>query len=55
MDGTFYPKNDYRNYLAHHGVKGMHWGVRKQPVTMLEGSSSKGMGYYREIWKKVSF
>ena len=29
MDGTFYPKNDYRNYLEHHGVKGMHWGVRK--------------------------
>lgn len=26
---TFYPENDYRNYLQHHGVKGMHWGVRK--------------------------
>lgn len=26
---TFYPENDYRLYLAHHGVKGMHWGVRK--------------------------
>lgn len=29
MEGTFYPKNDYRNYLAHFGVKGMKWGVRK--------------------------
>ena len=29
--GTFYDApNDYRNYLAHHGVKGMHWGIRKQ-------------------------
>ena len=25
--GTFYDApNDYRNYLAHHGVKGMKWG-----------------------------
>lgn len=30
MDGTFYPKNDYRNYLEHHGVKGMKWGIRKK-------------------------
>lgn len=21
--------NDYRNYLCHYGVKGMHWGIRK--------------------------
>lgn len=25
---TFESLNDYRNYLAHHGVKGMKWGVR---------------------------
>lgn len=26
---TFYPENDYRSYLAHYGVRGMKWGVRK--------------------------
>ena len=31
-DNTFYPKNDYRTYLQHHGVKGMHWGQRKEYV-----------------------
>ena len=31
--GTFYDApNDYRNYLAHHGVKGMKWGQRKEYV-----------------------
>lgn len=29
MDSTFYAPNDYRNYLAHHGIKGMRWGVRR--------------------------
>lgn len=24
-----YPFNDYRNYLKHYGVVGMHWGVRR--------------------------
>ena len=27
--GTFYSNNDYRNYLAHYGVKGMRWGIRR--------------------------
>ena len=25
---TFYPENDYRNYLKHYGVKGMRWRKR---------------------------
>lgn len=26
---TFYPANDYRSYLEHHGIKGMKWGHRR--------------------------
>ena len=28
-NNTFYPKNDMRNYLCHHGVKGQRWGIRR--------------------------
>lgn len=30
------------DFLAHHGVKGMHWGVRKQRVTKGKISSNRG-------------
>lgn len=29
---TFYPENDYRNYLKHYGVKGMRWRHHKSKV-----------------------
>lgn len=30
------------DFLAHHGVKGMHWGVRKQRVTKGKVSFNRG-------------
>jgi hypothetical protein len=49
----------YENYLAHHGVKGMHWGVRKQArqATRLAKKTVKnGLKEYdkvgnRALWK----
>lgn len=31
---TIYGNNDYRNYLAHYGVKGMKWGHHKNESTI---------------------
>jgi hypothetical protein len=46
MEGTFYPANDYRFYLEHHGVKGMRWGVRR--YRNADGSlSEEGRKHYK--------
>lgn len=49
-----YPFNDYRNYLKHYGVVGMHWGVRRYQNS--DGSYtaagkvrySKNQNFYKE-------
>lgn len=48
-----YGSNDYRNYLAHHGVVGMHWGIRRyQPYSIgyqrIGGKKGKTIGEARE-------
>lgn len=41
MDGTFFPKNDYRSYLCHHGIKGQKWGVKNGPPYPIQKFSKK--------------
>lgn len=43
-DILIYPENDYRDYLEHHGVHGMHWGVRKAawyPIAAFKAAKAK--------------
>lgn len=45
----YYGGNDYRDYIAHYGVVGMHWGIRRyQPYSYTSGrdygKSGKEMG-----------
>lgn len=43
--GTFYnAKNDFRNYLAHYGVKGMRWRRRKNVVGLDDPSERYRIG-----------
>ena len=49
-----YGNNDYRDYLAHYGVVGMHWGIRRyQPYSYTEGRDGvrkgKEMGAARKL------
>jgi len=43
-DILIYPENDYRDYLEHHGVTGMHWGVRKAawyPISAFKAAKAR--------------
>lgn len=62
--GDFYSANDYRLYLAHHGIKGQKWGVKNGPPypigssprkVFISGTSKiklKDSGYYRKSLPK---
>ena len=51
-NNTFYPKNDMRNYLCHHGVKGMHWGIRHdESLTGKKKRKSSKMTPESIMWK----
>ena len=40
---------EYNNYLAHHGVKGMRWGHRKDPEDSKEDNKEKKSDGERDI------
>ena len=46
-----YNNNDYRNYLAHHGILGMHWGKRFGPPYPL-GSGDHSVSEKKAGWRK---
>lgn len=50
MEGTFYPDNDYRNYLMHFGVKGMKWGIRKSrgANVQIRTAGRKKKGFWKQ-------
>ena len=39
----YYANNDYRDYLAHYGILGMHWGIRRfQPYSVHPRKGGEG-------------
>lgn len=44
--------SDHR-FLAHHGVKGMRWGVRKSPAASRHKQSSKDVGSLKTVGKNL--
>ena len=52
--GTFYASNDYRNYIAHYGVKGMKWGVRKQRDSGRRSIRSAYHGWRASMWNRAA-
>lgn len=43
---------DNKEYLVHYGVKGMHWGIRKDQVGREYGDTAKGAG---SLFKRKSY
>lgn len=54
----YYGGNDYRDYLAHYGVLGMHWGIRRyQPYSVVprgSGKTGKEVGFAKKVGEKIS-
>lgn len=51
----YYGNNDYRDYLAHYGVLGMHWGIRRyQPYSYTDGRDGFRKGKEIGAAKKIS-
>ena len=53
-----YPENDYRNYLAHHGILGMKWGIKNGPPYPLgvedHNASERKAGWMESLKSRFS-